>query len=564
MKNRVFLFFLSLLVSGCSKTEHEVKRPAPPKLIVFICIDQFRYDYLNRFLPYFAENGFKYLLKNGASFIHCEYGQATTKTSVGHSVMMSGTYPRVSGIVANNWYDRDLQRLTYSVEDTTAPVLDMDQKSNADGRSPRKFNGTNLGSVLKLHTGNKAKVFGVSCKDDASILMAGPSADAAYWRIYGANDSQGGFFTSSYYMKGCPEWVTAFNQERRFDRWVGKKWDLLLDEKNYPAIDSTDMKHYDYPKGWSGTLPYTIGINTEKPDADYYRLLLESPFSSEALLDFAERLTVEEKLGVDDIPDILCISFSANDEIGHSFGPLSREVMDVTVRTDRYLSRLFKFVNKLVGDQNVLYVLTADHGVAPIPDGTRERGIDAGRVKPVDIERLVQESMTRKYGPLTAERSYVGRMANLDFYFNGRALDEKKIDKKDAEDYISQVLTNSFPQVFRIFKAYDLIHGNVSKDKISESVEKSYYERNSGDLVIVLKPDYVWDKNDSGAEHGLPYSYDKHVPLLFCGKNWIKSGTYGRDCSPADIAPTLSAVLGIDNPSGAEGQILKEAIRFLK
>ncbi|MBL7961672.1 alkaline phosphatase family protein, partial [bacterium] len=287
MKKILFLT-LALILNGCSKSATDAKPPVPPKLIVFISIDQFRYDYLTRYASFFSEDGFNHLIKKGANFVHCQYGHAVTKTSVGHAVMMSGALPCTTGIVANHWFDRDLRRLTYSVEDTMSPLLGLEQKSHRDGRSPQKFNGTNLGDVLKQHNGNKSKVFAVSCKDDASILMAGRSANAAYWM----NDAEGGFFTSSYYLKTYPEWVAAFNRERSFDKWFGAKWDLLLEEKDYPTIDTSNMRYYDYPKGWSGTLPYQIGISMEKPDADYYNLLLESPFSSEALLDFTERLVV--------------------------------------------------------------------------------------------------------------------------------------------------------------------------------------------------------------------------------------------------------------------------------
>ncbi|MBL7995360.1 alkaline phosphatase family protein [bacterium] len=555
---KILFLILAVILSGCSKSRSDGKRPVPPKLIVFISIDQFRYDYLTRFASFFSADGFNHLIKKGANFSNCQYGHAVTKTSVGHAVMMSGANPRTTGIVANSWYDRDLRRLTYAVEDTLAPVLGLTQKSNRDGRSPRKFIGTNLGDVLKQHNGNKSKVFAVSCKDDASILMAGRSANAAYWM----NDAEGGFFTSSYYMKTYPEWVTAFNMERSFDKWLGAKWDLLLDEKYYPVIDTAIMRFYDYPKGWSGTLPYPIGISGEKPDSDYYNLLLESPFSSEALLDFTERLVIEEELGADEFPDILCISFSANDEIGHCFGPNSREVMDVTVRTDRYLARLFKFMDKTVGDGNILYVLTSDHGVAEMPEVLKKQGMASWRVHPSVIESLVQDAMTKKFGTLGVAGSYIGRMANLEFYFNRDALAEKKIDKKAASAYISEVLTKSVPEIYRVYTAENLDQGITDRDTVLTLVRNNYYKMNSGDLVIVLKPNFVWDRNEVGAEHGSPYSYDRHVPLILYGTHWIKAGHFETPSSPADIAPTLSIILGIDAPAGFEGRILKEVMQF--
>lgn len=555
---KIVFITLACILIGCRPVNNSEKS-APPKLIVFISIDQFRFEYTTRFARYFGKDGFNYLLERGANFVNCQYEHAVTKTSVGHTVMTSGTFPRTNGIIANHWYDRELKRLVFSAEDTASAVLGLAQKSNLEGRSPKRLLVDNLGDILRQQTSLKSKVFGVSNKDYVAILMAGRSANAAYWM----NDKQGGFFTSSYYMASYPSWVEHYNQERSFDKWIGSKWELLLPEESYPAPDTVVTSHYDYPKGWSGALPYVVGMGATEPDSEYYRLLLQTPFSSEALLDFTERLMAEEKLGSDEVPDILCISFSANDEIGHSFGPMSREVMDVTLRTDRYLARLFKFMDKTVGEDNILYVLTSDHGVAAIPEGQVKQGIDADRVKPSDIEKLVQESMSKKYGKLAKESSYVSRMANLDLYFNQAALNEKKIDKKAAEDYISEVLTKSVPQVFQVFTANSLKQGKIGQNKVSELVQNGYHARNSGDVIIILKPNYVWDRNDVGAEHGSPFSYDRHVPLMLAGPRWIKTGTFGKPCSPADIAPTLAGILGLDS-TGFDGKILSEGIRFSK
>jgi predicted AlkP superfamily pyrophosphatase or phosphodiesterase len=555
---RNLLIILLLLLGGCRKSGPET-RNTTPKLIVFISIDQFRYDYPTRFARYFGKDGFNFLLERGANFVNCQYAHSSTETAVGHAVMMSGRHPGSTGIVANYWYDRQEYMRVYAAEDTSASVLGVQQKSIRDGRSPLKFKGMNLGDLLRNKTENKSKVFGVSVKDRSAIYMAGKKPNSAYWM----DEIDGGFTTSSYYMNSYPQWVETFNKERNADKWLGKKWERLIPESNYPPIDTTAMVHYDYPKGWSGGLPYPIGLNFDKPDSDYYRLLLESPFSSEVLLDFVERLTVEEKLGADEFTDILCVSFSANDYIGHSFGPMSREVMDVTLRTDLYLARLFKFMDNTVGEDNILYVLTSDHGIAQIPESLMAQGIEAGRIDPVRIGELVQDAMTKKYGTLTNEKSYVGRMANHDFYFNPRALSEKKIDKKESEDYISEVLTKAVPQIFQVFTANDLEHNKIDKNKVSELVLNSYRSGISGDVIIILKPNFLWDKDTVGTEHGSPFSYDRHVPLMLAGPRWIKTGTFGKPCSPADIAPSLAAILGLDT-TGFDGKILSEGIRFSK
>jgi predicted AlkP superfamily pyrophosphatase or phosphodiesterase len=545
-----------LLLNGCAKNAGDSK--TLPRLVVFISVDQFRFDYLNRFAKFFGKDGFNYLIREGASFVNCQYEHAETLTSTGHAVMMSGLHPKTHGVIANKWYDRGLNKIVKSVEDTNAPVLGMEQKYKDWGCSPIHMIADNLGDRLKLHN-NQSKVFGVSNKPRSAIFMAGRRADAAYWM----HESRGGFFTSGYYMKTMPSWVQSFNAERSYDRWAGKEWNLLIPEANYTPLDSAIMSHYDYPKGWSGTFPYIIGKHKDVVDSDYYRLLLESPYSSEVLLDFAKKLTIEEKLGTDDIPDILCISFSANDMIGHSFGPSSREVMDISIRTDRYLTELIQFMNATVGKENVLYVLTSDHGVASIPEDLNKQNVDAGRISPERIIKVADHAMVGKYGRLTREKSYVAQMINLDFYFNDRALEEKKIDKKDAETYISEVLNKAVPQIFQILKSSDLISGKYSQDKVSVLIRNSYNSKNSGDLMIVLKPNYIFDRNEVGAEHGSPFSYDRHVPLIMAGARWIKTGTFGKPCSPADIAPTLAKILGIEKTEGFDGTTLKEGIRII-
>ncbi len=539
---------------GCSKSAHGPQNRNLPKLVVFISIDQFRYDYLTRFRSYFGPDGFNYLLDNGANFVNCNYEHATTETAVGHSIMMSGTYPYRSGIVANEWYDRALGRRVYAAEDTSANILGIQKQSRVDGRSPRNFQGTNLGDQLKLATNGAAKVFGVSNKDRTAILMAGKLANAAYW----IDDKEGKVVTSSYYMSDYPQWMNDYNAARPFDKWRDSSWTLSRDEKIYPAVPEKYLNNYTEAYGMGTAFPHKPASAT-----DYYKSLSRTPFGSIALLNLTKEVAVKENLGADAVPDILCVSFSPNDYIGHQFGPLSREVMDMTLRTDGYISELIKFIDRRVGLNDVIFVLTADHGVAPIPEEMNDKKIAAGRISIQAVYKIINEAMTDKYGKPGTERTYVDTVLEPSIYLNNKALAEKNIDKNEAEDYISALLLKKTESVFRVYKSNDLALGNVSHDAISSHVEKNFYPSRVGDLILVLKPYYIWSYG-KGTGHGQPHSYDTHVPLIVCGKNWIKAGTFANGCSPADIAPTLAAILEIEYPSGCDGKILKEAIKSIR
>lgn len=544
-----------VLYLGCAPTSNQ--KSLPPRLIVFISIDQFRYDYLTRFAPYFSPDGFNYLLNRGANFTECHYEHATNETAVGHAIMMSGTYPYRHGIIANDWFDRTLRRKVYGVEDTLSPILGVKEYGKTDGRSPRKFVGTNLADQLKLHTDGRAKVFGVSNKDRSAILMSGKMADGVYWM----DERIGKIVTSSYYMSDYPEWMKTYQASKPLDKWKGAKWEMALPSDEYPKTDKKFEQYYDVKAGIGETFPHWIGSENDKKDKNYYEALIRSPFASEALLDLTKELVRQEHLGDDVETDILCVSFSANDKIGHMFGPMSREVMDITVRTDRYLAELFKFLDQEVGLQNVLFVLTSDHGVPPIPEILSSRRIEAYRLIPDTVRRIAETEMIKKFGRLTREPRYVEVIEEANLYFNDAALAEKKIDKNTAEQYISTFLKNNVKGIDRIYTSQQLSEGRIPDDAISQAVFKNYYSGRTGDLFLVLDPYCIWSWIGKGTDHGEPQSYDNHVPMILAGVNWIKPGTYYQHCSPADIAPTLAAILKIEQPNATDGKVLNEIIR---
>lgn len=555
MKSSRYLLLLVLLAVGCSKPG-SVEKQIKPKLIVFLSLDQFRYDYLSLFKQYFVSDGLNFLLRQGAVFDDCKYLQATTHTAVGHSVMASGSYPYKTGIVANDWYDEDLGRSIYSVYDQDVRLVGAEERTDLWTSSPRNFIGSTVGDQLKLHTMGRARVFSVSNKDRAAILMGGKMADAAYW----IDDDLGEIVTSTYYADRYPDWMVAYRKEKPLTRWMGREWTLTLPEDRYPVVDATLRTFYDVRYGMGASFPHTIGTADGRPTKDYFHAVRSSPFGAEAIIEFAQKLVVEEKLGRHDETDLLCLSISVTDRVAHEYGPMSAELMDAVVKLDRYLSSFFRFIGHEVGHDNVLYVLTADHGGAPIPEIAASLGMEAGRINLDSVQVFIETLMQKKYGSLSGKNRYVSMISDPNIYLNETVLSEKNIDKKAAEDYIARSLKAEFRAIYRVYRDVDIQSGEVMPDMISQHVIRNFFPGRSGDLVVVLKPYYVWDWDTKGTDHGQPYSYDTHVPLVFAGKKWIKAGRYTETCSPADIAPTLSEILQIESPAGNDGFILGQAL----
>src|SRR5215831_2105939 len=350
-------------------TAYQDRGPAPaglhrPRLVLVIVADQFRYDYLDRFGDLFGMNGLKRLMRDGASWIDANYDQVPTYTAPSHATIMTGAYPALTGIVANEWPDRETGKKVSSVSDADGTLFAGGAAEEAS--SPRRLMASTLGDELRLATNDRSKVIGISVKDRAAILTAGRHANAAYW----ISQQTGSIVSSNYYFSQLPGWVTKFNATRPEDKYFGAKWERLLAEQEYLRGAGSDSPAWEKVKSATDTnsFPHVITGGLTAPGEKFYEALDVSPFTSDILLAFAKEAITNEHLGADDDPDVLAISFSANDYVGHRYGPYSQEVMDVTLRFDRQLAELLEFVDSRVGLSNTIIVFTADHGVAPIPE----------------------------------------------------------------------------------------------------------------------------------------------------------------------------------------------------
>jgi len=467
-------------------------QPPKPKLVVAIIVDQFRYDYMTRFDASYHD-GLRKLHDSGAYFTDAHEAHFPTVTAVGHAVFMTGSIPAIDGIVANEWFDRESGKTVTSVSDDSTKLLGA---SGGAGSSPHRLIATTLGDEIKATGPADDEVIGISLKDRAAILPAGHAANAAYW----FDQNSGHFVSSTYYMQDLPAWVQAFNK---------------------------------------GSVP---------PGKPSYTAMIATPAGNEMLEAFAEQALKEEHLGRHSGTDVLTVSFSSNDLLGHQVGPDAPEVRDMCIATDRVLGRFLSAIEAEAGAGNYVVVFTSDHGVAPKPEESLKHGIPAGRFSSADLYQTIEAALTEKYGP----GKWIVGTAELAPYLNHDLLREKHASLAEAQEIAAEA-ARKLPYIFRVYTAAALEHDNQPGDPIGLLMERGYYRGRSADLYIVQKP--YWLASKTGTSHGTPFSYDTHVPMIFFG-GAIRPGRYDENARTADIAPTLAALLGVNTPSGSVGRIL--------
>lgn len=531
-----------------------------PNLVVVISVDQMRADYLDRFAPYFGEGGFNRLTRQGLKFTDNHYRHAVTKTGPGHAVMLTGVHADRHGIIGNEWRLRTWPALEQvnCVEDREAPLVGAAPRAvrspggvleAKSGRSPRHLQASTVGDQLKLRHGAAAKVFGVADKDRAAILMTGKLADGAYWT------EEGRVVTSAFYRRELPDYLVAFNAERYAEKIFGREWTRLLDAKVYDAVQGPDdAGGEESGVGLTRTFPKRIDGGRPAISKDFYEAFDHSPWNNDLVLMFARELIVREKLGqADGAPDLLAIGFSQTDKIGHAYGPDSHEVMDSFVRLDRVLADLLLFLDEKIGPQGYTVVLTADHGVAPLPERIQamSRGLAAGRVKMSGLDELAIAALDAQFGALAGGERWAAR-DGLGYHLNPAALIQKNLAPGVGEEAVRAALL-THPAVAAAYTRTRLTDP-APLDRIGESMRLSYYPSRSPDVMIVLKPYHI-DRANTGATHGTPYQYDTHVPQLWYGVG-VSPGVRTERVGVDDIAPTLARLLGIPAPPQAEGRVL--------
>lgn len=554
--------------------QSKAARSARARLVLLIVVDQFRYDYLTRFDDLFGSRGIGRLMREGAAWTNANFDQMPTVTAPSHAAMMTGSWPLQNGIIANEWYERETGKKVTSVTDDSTGKLPG--KPGEKGSSPRRLLCSTVGDELRLADADRSKVIGISAKSRAAILPAGRHGTAAYW--YSTDNA--GMVSSTYYFNELPDWVVRFNNRRMVDGWFGARWDRLLPEAEYlkrAGKDDVPWENLDKSSKDSNAFPHVVTGGAAAPSKPFYRALDYTPFSNELLLVFAQEAITNEKLGDDDDTDVLSVSFSANDYVGHRFGPYSQEAMDMALRVDRQIGTLLDFVDGRVGLRNTIVIFTADHGVAPVPEQAALMDLPGRRSQKAQLRKIVEDGLKARYGrkdrpatdylqTFTNKEEIEQGLINSNFYLNRAALKRDGIDREECERVVGE-LAMQMPGAARYFTRAQLENKRISSsDPIARRVLNGFYPQRSGDVIVVFEPynilfDSPDDPTDIGSTttHGSPYSYDTHVPLIIMGRDFAK-GSYTQAATPADIAQTLANLLRVQAPSCSVGRVLSEAL----
>jgi predicted AlkP superfamily pyrophosphatase or phosphodiesterase len=535
--------FLALSLQRPAAAQAPVAAPASkPRLLLFISVDQMRYDYLTRFAPLY-QGGLKTLRERAAVLSNAYYRHACTETGPGHSVLLSGRSPKHSGIVGNDWFDDASRRSMNVVEDPMQSTVGGTWR----GSSPRNFIGFTLGDALKK-VSPRSRVVGVAGKDRSAILMGGPRADAAYW--YGMG---GAFVTSTYYVSEPPAWLTTFNQRHLPDRYAAEKWTRLLpDEGVYLKYAGPD----DVKGEWdSKDTVFPHAIRGRPPEELFYDDLRRTPFADELVLSAALEAMDAHQLGADDDTDVLAVGFSATDSIGHTYGADSQEAMDQLLRLDRTLQKLFDGVDRRVGLARTVVGLSADHGSQPLVEVLLARGEKAVRTGPDALQKPVEAALQARFPGATG---LVAAWDGPNVYLDLPALGRQKLRRADVEQAVIEGLMKS-GLVERVYTHADLLGDPPANDPDFRFFQNAFFQPRSAHLISRLKRYVYVGSYVGGTGHGTVQDYDRHVPVVFMGAG-VKPGFYDLEAGPEDIAPTLGALIGVDYPE-QDGRTVREIMR---
>ncbi|MCO5240673.1 MAG: alkaline phosphatase family protein [Chitinophagaceae bacterium] len=533
-----FCFVLFFIVTGSGINAQT--RQDRPKIVVGVMVDQMRWDYLYRYQDRYSEGGFKRMLKQGFTCENTHIPYSNTATGPGHTCVYTGSVPAVHGIVGNSWYDRSIKRKMYCVEDTLAQTIGVVDSGSSS--SPRNLLVTTIGDELKLSNNFRSKVVGVSIKDRSAVFPGGHLSNGSYWYDNGT----GKFITSSYYMDDLPQWVKNFNDRKLADQYLGQTWETLYPMETY--VQSTaDDKPYE-----------SKVINKEKSVFPYdfsklgkdYGALTKSPFGNKLVFEMAKAAIEGEKLGSGDCTDMIAVSFSSTDRLGHAVGMNAVEVEDMYLRLDLDLADFFRYLDNRYGEKGYLLFITADHGASQAYGFLAENKLPTRISKAAGYVAEVNAMAKRKYGI----SKVIVNESNQEIYLNWDEIRARKqIDEKQLVKDVIAVL-RKHERIVDAWPNRELGYApwpEILKNKVING----YHPVRGGDIAIVYQPTKFGPS--MGAGHGWWYPFDSHIPLVWMGWN-IPQGHTNRLIGMNDIAPTLAGLLRIQMPSGSTGQPILE------
>ncbi|WP_324025498.1 alkaline phosphatase family protein [Maribacter sp. BPC-D8] len=517
-----------------------------PKLVVGIVVDQMRYDYITRFYDHFGNDGFKRLVEQGFNCKNNHFNYAPTSTGPGHTSVYTGTTPAVHGIIGNNWYDKEIDASVYCASDDT--YTSVGTTADAGQMSPHRMDVTTITDEVRLSSQMQGKTIAIALKDRGAVLPGGHTANAAYW-FHGANE--GNWITSSYYMSQLPKWVNDFNSSGTAQSYK-REWNTLKDIKEYKE-SGTDNNLFEGKFEGETTTSFPHNTPALLDKTKDFDIIKATPFGNSLTADFAIEALKQEGLGKDDITDFLAVSFSSTDYVGHMYGVNSKEVQDTYLRLDADLERLFKALDKNVGEGEYTLFLTADHAAVEVPTYLKSEKIPAGYVDTAANKKRLSEFLQYKYGT----EDIIKNVSNNQIFLDHKIVKNLDLSLADVQVEIAQEYLG-YDAIDRVYTANQMWSTNYTHG-VPYILQNGYSQRRSGDVLVVFKPGFI-SYGTTGSTHGSPQIYDTHAPLLFYGMG-IKPGSTVNRTEIPDIAPTISALLGISFPNGTTGKPITEVFK---
>ena len=536
MKYLSIVFFSVLTITAFSQNINQSTTPSvtAPKLVVGVVVDQMRYDYLYRYAAKYGNGGFKRLMNDGFNCKNNHYNYAITTTGPGHASIYTGSIPAITGIIGNDWFVPLTNSGMYVVEDTLAKSVGALPGTEGQ-RSPKNMLTSTITDQLRLSNDFKSRVFGVSIKDRGAILPAGHTGNAAYW----FDPKSGNWISSTYYMADLPQWAKDFNAQQIPAKIIAQKWETLLPISEYTESEEDNQPYENnLPTESAPVFPHTLNS---------FHTIPVSPFGNTLTKDFALTLMKNENMGKGNVTDFLCVSFSSPDYIGHSFGTHAIETQDCYLRLDRDIEDLLNNLDQQVGKGNYLVFLTADHGVADIPDYLKKHHIPAGVSNSAIDAKFLNSQLERELGKGT----WIKSISNYQIYLDEDFMIRKKVSFADVHAILKKNMISEGSPVHDVINLHNLANA-VIPDYYRSYISNIYNPKLSGDFFVWLEPAWFYG-SPKGTTHGTMFAYDTHVPLLFYGWKIPKGQTVERT-NISDIAPTLATLLNILEPNGTVGK----------
>jgi len=533
-----------------------------PKLVVGIVVDQMRFDHLYKYQEKYGDGGFNRLMKEGFNFKNAHYNYIPTVTAAGHASIYTGTTPAVHGIIGNSWFNRYKNIEIGNVEDTTEIIIGS-MEGNVKGVSPRNLFSTTISDQLRLGNNFISKVISVSLKDRGAILPGGYTANAAYWLDW--QTSPGYFVSSSFYMESLPDWVTTFNKSEKSSKYLDDVWNTLYPIESYTESDTDDNTFERTLRGKSSpTFPYDFNElrKTYRELGAEYQMLWLSPKGNTILTEFAIEAIKHENLGVDNKTDLINISYSVPDVVGHTFGPQSVELEDIYLRLDKDIEHLLKYLDKTIGKEDYLLFLTSDHGAIPVASYLNQHKLPTGVARVNQYNDSLSNYLNTKYG----RNSWIQSFDGESIYLNRDLIVESGLQLRLIQQEVAGFLIE-LEGINIALTAFQLQNSEYTMGTKAQ-IQQGYHPKRSGDILLAFNPGFIQNSNSEieisevqGTTHGSGYAYDTHVPMLWHGWS-IPKGESVRKVSITDIAPSLAMLLNLQLPNGSTGVPLDELFKI--